>query len=184
MKKLNFRKVPVRYYMHNVARGFTLIELLVVIAIIAVLATIVIASLNNARGKGGDAAIKSNLANIRNQAEIIYSASGCYGDGNPVGETTCAAFAKAVCPTSGAADTLFMNSIVATQIAGAVAVSGVGNAYCSAHTNGSAWAVAVLLKSDTTKAWCVDSRGASKSVNTLGSIVNVIDETVSQCNSW
>jgi len=53
-------------------RGFTLIELLVVIAIIGILASVVLASLNSARDKGEDAAIKSNLNNIRAQAELVY----------------------------------------------------------------------------------------------------------------
>ncbi|MCA9363675.1 type II secretion system protein [Candidatus Kaiserbacteria bacterium] len=53
-------------------RGFTLIELLVVIAIIGILASVVLASLNSARDKGEDAATKSNLNNIRAQAEIVY----------------------------------------------------------------------------------------------------------------
>jgi len=53
-------------------KGFTLIELLVVIAIIGILSSVVLASLNTARDKGSDAAIKANLANARAQAELFY----------------------------------------------------------------------------------------------------------------
>lgn len=63
-------------------RGFTLIELLVVIAIIGILASVVLASLNTARDKGSDAAIKSNLNNARAQAELFYDDAGnTYDDG-------------------------------------------------------------------------------------------------------
>jgi len=62
----------------NFNRGFTLIELLVVIAIIGILASVVLASLNTARDKGTDAANKSNLNNIRSQAEIVYDNDGDY----------------------------------------------------------------------------------------------------------
>jgi prepilin-type N-terminal cleavage/methylation domain-containing protein len=55
------------------SRGFTLIELLVVIAIIGILASVVLASLNTARQKGKNAAIKANIANARTQAELYYS---------------------------------------------------------------------------------------------------------------
>lgn len=61
-------------------RGFTLIELLVVIAIIGILASVVLASLNSARDKGTDAANKSNLNNIRAQAELVYDDDGDYAN--------------------------------------------------------------------------------------------------------
>ena len=57
-------------------KGFTLIELLVVIAIIGILSSVVLASLNSARGKGANAAVKSGMANMRAQAELFYDGAG------------------------------------------------------------------------------------------------------------
>ncbi len=59
----------------NFKSGFTLIELLVVVAIIGILASVVLASLNTARAKGADAAVKANLTNTRAQAAIYYDSS-------------------------------------------------------------------------------------------------------------
>ncbi len=138
-------------------RGFTLIELLVVIAIIGILSSVVLASLNTARGKGSDAAIKSNLANIRAQAEIQYDTWGTYGNA----DATPAAVAEGACPAA-ASDNIFGTPTVAAQIAAGVVASG-GAALCSA-TTGNAWAVSVPLKTNNANSWCVDSTGASKQV--------------------
>ena len=58
--------------------GFTLIELLVVIAIIGILSSVVLASLNSARGKGADAAVKEDMHGIASQAEVYYDNNGSY----------------------------------------------------------------------------------------------------------
>ena len=54
-------------------KGFTLIELLVVIAIIGILSTIVLVSVNSARNKANDVAIKAALEQVRSVAELLYN---------------------------------------------------------------------------------------------------------------
>lgn len=56
--------------------GFTLIELLMVVVIIGILATIVVAVLNGAKGDANDAAIKSEMSSLKTQSEIIHSTDG------------------------------------------------------------------------------------------------------------
>jgi prepilin-type N-terminal cleavage/methylation domain-containing protein len=120
-------------------KGFTLIELLVVIAIIGILSSVVLASLNTARGKGANAAVKSNLNNMRAQAELTYdNDNGTYAN-------VCAAVAKA-----GAA-------------ASAAGTPGVGAAWVCNNAVG-AWAGSAGLKigENGNNYWCVDSTGSSK----------------------
>jgi len=144
------------------SRGFTLIELLVVIAIIGILTSVVLASLNSARSKGGDAGVKSNLASIRTQAAVYYDDNNSYG--TVLAAATCAGQAG-----------LFADSNVSAAIDSAESAGG-GNATCAAGsadvtiTVASSWAVAVPLKSDATVYWCVDSAGkaATSSSVSLG----------------
>lgn len=59
-------------------KGFTLIELLVVFSIIAVLSSIVLAGLNNARIKANNSRIVQETQQLRNQIEITRTSNGSY----------------------------------------------------------------------------------------------------------
>jgi prepilin-type N-terminal cleavage/methylation domain-containing protein len=147
-------------------KGFTLIELLVVIAIIGILSSIVLASLNTARGKGANAAIKGNLANMRAQAQIYYDTSSSFG----------AQWNVQACPaTVGAANgTLFADPNINAMInAAASAGTGISNTRCYVDSTGQYWAVSAGLKvgegaNGTITNWCVDGKGNSMGrTNTL-----------------
>ena len=128
-------------------RGFTLIELLVVIAIIGILTSVVLASLNSARDKGGDAAVKANLSNLRSQAALYYDEHD-----NSYGPNT-----GTSCTTTGS---VFADTRVAAQLDAAVKASGGGSsATCANGTT--LWVASVPLR-DKTKSWCVDSSGIAK----------------------
>lgn len=72
---MNFKR---RLLNNKMERGFTLIELLVVIAIIGVLASVVLASLADARKSGEDAKRSQDLASVKIALELYYSGHNSY----------------------------------------------------------------------------------------------------------
>lgn len=140
-------------------KGFTLIELLVVIAIIGILSSVVLASLNTARGKGNDASIRANINSTRAQAELFY-------DNNASKYSTdTTVLASAACPTAG--NTMFnADPTIKAAIENARNSNGgtlANVTRCAIGVNGQSYALAVQLK--TTTDWvCVDSTGNSKTL--------------------
>ncbi len=67
-----------KFVFNSKNKGFTLIELLVVIAIIGMLSSVVLASLNAARGKARDARRFNDLVQMRNALEIYFAEKGAY----------------------------------------------------------------------------------------------------------
>jgi prepilin-type N-terminal cleavage/methylation domain-containing protein len=130
-------------------KGFTLIELLVVIGIIAILSAVILAVLGDARTRGSDAAVKSNLDNIRAPADIYYDAnSGSYGT-----------FSSATCPTSATTGNVFSVQSIVNAIGAAVSAGGGSTSVCVA--TGNSYAIAVGLKTSG-QSWCIDNSGKSR----------------------
>ncbi|HEY4517664.1 MAG TPA: type II secretion system protein [Candidatus Paceibacterota bacterium] len=140
----------------NTKRGFTLIELLVVIAIIGILSSVVLVSLNTARNKGADAATKSQLAQVRSQAELFY-------DGNGNSYTGVCSNANVSSQLNGAKNSSGATALVQASAPAALPAGAAGTVTCHDTAGASsAWIAEAPLKSVSGHFWCVDSSGASK----------------------
>ena len=142
-------------------KGFTLLEILIVVAIIGILSAVVLAALNNARNKGGDAGIKANLRNANAQAEIFWNTNTT----NPNTYTS-------VCTNGTVGGVLGVGSFVlaAAKDDGLSSYNTNGapslpsQSVASCNDSAGAWAAQVPLStaSGTNQMWCVDSTGKSK----------------------
>ncbi|HEV7424628.1 MAG TPA: type II secretion system protein [Candidatus Paceibacterota bacterium] len=150
----------------NFKKGFTLIELLVVVAIIGILASVVLASLNTARTKGSDAAIKADMSGVRASAEVAYDTNG---QRYPLtlGTTT----AGTDCGVTFTAGSMFdpaSGGTVGASIDAALAhvktQNGAVALFCNSGNTG--YAIAATLKGGTF--WCIDSTGAAKGTQGTG----------------
>ena len=146
-----------------------MIELLVVVAIIGILASVVLASLNTARTKGADAAIKADLSGVRASAELAYDTNGQRY--NKDGAT--AWTADADCHAAVLANTMFdptsgggVGQSIDNALAHAYTQNGSQAFKCNQNATGTAYAIAVPLKSS--GVWCIDSTGVARSSTSAG----------------
>lgn len=139
-------------------RGFTLIELLVVIAILALLASILFASLNASRNKAADARIKADVRAVVIQSGIHYT-----NPGRPFGTAAWTANATSFTPGAGVngSTSLFQDRRVGEALA-SIAMQGGAVSYGS---NDTSWVVISRLKAG--GYWCVDSGSASGGTRTF-----------------
>lgn len=126
-------------------KGFTLIELLVVIAIVGVLSSIILFSVTQYINRGKDASIQGNLV-------ILVAAGEVWYDHNTPNSY------EGFCETA--------------TVENALAAINSPEKYCKVRGDNNAWSACAQL-TDTDRAYCVDSRGIKKEINSSNCTDNI-----------
>lgn len=120
------------------SKGFTLLEILVVVALIGLFAAVVMVALGTSKGRGDDAAIRSNINGLRSQAELYYVNNKKYGF-ETVDISSCTAVHTFIASTTGqGAGYRLTNDLIKNA-------RGIANIRCAVSANGTTWAVAATL---------------------------------------
>lgn len=137
--------------MYKNFKGFTLIELIVTIAIIATLSGIIMFSVSQYINKGKDSNIAGNMVVLIPAGEVFYNGNGnsyeefCDPDENSVIKNSVAQIPKP--------ESLVCSAGLTPGIC------------CNVAENNDAWAACAEEFVDSSKAYCVDSRGVKESMD-------------------
>jgi len=146
-------------------KAFTLIELVVVITIIVILSTMVLYVTIQYVDKGKDSNIASNLAVLVPAGEVWYNGAGnsyvdfCNPNQNSVIKNVLAQMPEF------------------TYTSPSCSVGATPGVCCNVAVSKQAWAACAKKFTDGSKAFCVDSRGMKKDINSALCIAN----TLTQC---
>jgi prepilin-type N-terminal cleavage/methylation domain-containing protein len=134
---------------HSINKGFTLIELLVVISVIALLSSIILASLSTAKKRANDTKVRAQLVQAKTAVELYISINGGYT-------------ASTMTPGSVCTGTMFTDPTSGMQKLTGTAASWPSGTVLSCQSTATKYAITASLSDG--GIWCVDSSGVSMPV--------------------